>query len=92
MARVWLELGEIHLQRNDPEDVDQAQNYFRDSLAEFLSMGVNYYPDIITEKLRQVKHLSRNAIAHRKISEEMVQPDGYNTAIHTIAGDRWIRY
>ncbi|HPX94958.1 MAG TPA: SpoIIE family protein phosphatase [Brevefilum fermentans] len=73
-ARVWLELGEIHLQRNDPEDVDQAQNYFRDSLAEFLSMGVNYYPDIITEKLRQVKHLSRaHAIAHRKISEEMVQ-------------------
>jgi serine phosphatase RsbU (regulator of sigma subunit) len=73
-ARVWLEMGDIHLKRNEPEDVDQAQNFYRESLTEFREMGVDYYPDVIIEKLRQVKRMSRaQAIAHRKITEELVQ-------------------
>ena len=32
-ARIWLEMGNLHLRRNEPEDVDQAQNLFRESLA-----------------------------------------------------------
>jgi len=73
-ARVWLEMGLIHLNRNEPEDVDQAQSYFRESLAEFKDMGVEYYPDMIIEKLRQVKHVSRaQAIEHRKVNQEMAE-------------------
>lgn len=74
LARVWLEFGLTYLNRNEPEDVDQAQNYFRDSLAEFKDMGIDYYPDVIIEKLRQVKHVSRaQAIEHRKVTQEMVE-------------------
>ncbi|MBR9984535.1 MAG: SpoIIE family protein phosphatase, partial [Desulfosarcina sp.] len=73
-ARVWLEMGDIHLARNNPEDVDQAQNFFRESLAEFGEMDINYYTDVIIDKLRLVKHVSRaQAIAHRKITEELEQ-------------------
>lgn len=74
LARVWLEMANIHLKQNEPEDIDQAQNLLRESLAEFREMNVNYYPDIIIEKLRQVKDISRSqAIAHRKLSEELTQ-------------------
>ena len=73
-ARVWLEMGLVHLNRNEPEDVDQAQNYFRESLAEFKEMEVDYYPDVLIEKLRQVKHVSRaQAIEHRKVTQEMAE-------------------
>ena len=73
-ARVWLELGLLHLNRNEPEDVDQAQNYFRESLAEFKDMEVDYYPEVLIEKLRQVKHVSRaQAIEHRKVTQEMAE-------------------
>ena len=74
LARVWLEMAIIHLKQNEPEDIDQAQNLLRESLAEFREMNVDYYPDIIIEKLRQVKDISRSqAIAHRKLSEELTQ-------------------
>jgi len=73
-ARVWLEMGDIHLIRNSPEDVDQAQNLYRESLAEFRETGVDYYSDLVIERLRRVKQVSRaQAIAHRKITEEMAQ-------------------
>jgi serine phosphatase RsbU (regulator of sigma subunit) len=73
-ARVWLEMGNLYLRRNEPEDVDQAQNLFRESLAEFKEMEVDYYPDLIIDKLRQVKHVSRaQAIAHKKISMELAE-------------------
>jgi serine phosphatase RsbU (regulator of sigma subunit)/Tfp pilus assembly protein PilF len=73
-ARVWLELGNLYLRRNEPEDIDQAQNFFRESLSEFKDMEVDYYPDLIIDKLRQVKHVSRaHAIAHKKISQELVE-------------------
>jgi serine phosphatase RsbU (regulator of sigma subunit) len=73
-ARIWFEMGEILLQRNDPEDIDQAQNQFREALSEFREMDVDYYPDVIIERLRHVKQVSHaQAIAHRKITEEMAQ-------------------
>ena len=73
-ARVWLEMGLLYLRRNEPEDVDQAQNYFRESLSEFKEMEVDYYPDVLIEKLRQVKHVSRaQAIEHRKVTQEMAE-------------------
>ncbi len=73
-ARIWLEMGNLYLQRNDPEDVDQAQSLFREALAEFKDMNVDYYPDLIIEKLRQVKHHSRaQAIAHRKLNQELAE-------------------
>ena len=73
-ARVWVEMGNLHLRRNEPEDIDQAQNFFRESLAEFKDMQVSYYPDLIIDKLRQVKHVSRaQAIAHRKITQELAE-------------------
>jgi serine phosphatase RsbU (regulator of sigma subunit)/class 3 adenylate cyclase len=71
-ARIWLEIGIVYLNRNEPEDVDQAQNMFREALAEFKDMQVEYYPDIVIEKLRLVKKVSRaQAIAHRKITREL---------------------
>ena len=74
LARVWLDMANIHLSKNEPEDIDQAQNLLRESLADFREMNVSYYPDIILEKLRQVKDISRSqAIAHRKLSEELAQ-------------------
>ncbi len=73
-ARIWLEMGDILLVRNNPEDIDQAQNYLREALAEFREMDVEFYTDVIIERLRQVKQLSRDqAIAHRKITEELAQ-------------------
>jgi serine phosphatase RsbU (regulator of sigma subunit) len=73
-ARIWLEIGLYHLNRNEPEDVDQAQNFFRESLQEFKEMGIEYYPDVIIDKLRQVKHVSRvQAIEHRKVTQEMAE-------------------
>ncbi len=73
-ARVWLETGILYLNRNEPEDIDQAQNIFRESLAEFKDMQVDYYPDVVIEKLRQVKKVSRaQAIAHRKITRELAE-------------------
>ncbi len=73
-ARVWLEMGVAYLKRNEPEDIDQAQSVFRESLSEFKEMGVNYYPDVIIEKLRQVKRVSRaQAIAHKKVTDELAQ-------------------
>jgi len=73
-ARVWLEVAIIHLKQNDPENIDQAHNLLRESLAEFREMNVNYYPDVIIDKLRQVKDISRSqAIAHRKLTEELAQ-------------------
>lgn len=73
-ARIWLEMGNVYLKRNEPEDVDQAQNFYREALAEFKNMDVSYYPDIIIEKLRQVKHVSRaQAIAHKKITQELAE-------------------
>ncbi len=73
-ARIMVELGDLHLKRNEPEDIDQAQNIFREALSEFREMDVNYYPDIIIEKLRQVKQISRaQAIAHRKVTREMAE-------------------
>ena len=66
-ARTRFEMGNLFLRRNEPEDVDQAHNLYRESLAEFKGMGVDYYPDLIIEKLRQVKHITRaQAIAIRK--------------------------
>ncbi len=73
-ARIWLEMGIYHLKRNEPEDIDQAQNLFRESLAEFKDMGVSYYPDLIINKLRHVRRISRDqAIAHRKITQELAE-------------------
>lgn len=73
-ARVWLEMGNLYLRRNEPEDVDMAQNLFREALADFKEMGVNYYPDLIIDRLRQVKHVSRaQAIAHKKITQELAE-------------------
>lgn len=73
-ARIWLEIGIIHLRRNEPEDIDQAQNILREALAEFREMKVNYYPDVIIEKLRYVKRVARaQAIAHHKVTQEMLQ-------------------
>ena len=73
-ARIMVELGNTHLQRNEPEDIDQAQNIFREALSEFREIGVNYYPNVIIEKLREVKKISRaQAIAHRKITREMAE-------------------
>ncbi len=74
LARIWLDMAIIHLRKNEPEDIDQAQNLLRESLAAFQEMNVSYYPEIITDKLRQVKDISRSqAIAHRKLSEELAQ-------------------
>lgn len=74
MARVWLEIGTILLKRNEPEDIDQAQNTFREALSEFKDMDVGYYQDVIIEKLRQLKRISRaQAIAHRKITQELAE-------------------
>jgi len=73
-ARILFEMGNIHLNRNEPEDVDLAQNLFRDSLSEFKAMDVNYYPDVVIDKLRRVKHISRaQAVAHRKITQELAE-------------------
>ena len=73
-ARIMVELGNTYLQRNEPEDIDQAQNIYREALSEFREIGVNYYPDVIIEKLRQVKQISRaQAIAHRKVTREMAE-------------------
>jgi len=73
-ARVLLEIGIISLRHNDPEDVDQAQNIFRETLSEFKEMGVDYYPEVTIDKLRQVKRISRaQAIAHRKITQELAE-------------------
>jgi len=72
--RALLEMGISHLKRNDPEDIDQAQNIFRESLTGFNELGVRYYPDLIIDKLRQVKQISRaQAIAHRKVTQELVE-------------------
>jgi serine phosphatase RsbU (regulator of sigma subunit) len=71
-SRFWLEMGNHHLKRNEPEDVDQAQGYFRESLGEFKELDVAYYPEALIEKLRQVKHKSRaQAIAHRIVNQEL---------------------
>lgn len=73
-ARIWLEMGDSHLKRNEPEDIDQARNFLRESLTEFRDMGVNYYPEVIIEKLRQLKLISRNqAIAHQEVNQEMAK-------------------
>jgi serine phosphatase RsbU (regulator of sigma subunit) len=74
LARIWLEMGIIHLKRNEPEDIDQAQNFFREALAEFNNMGVNYYSDVTIDKLRQVRNSSRaQAIAHQKVTRELAE-------------------
>lgn len=73
-ARVWLEMGLIYLKHNEPEDIDQAQNTFRESLSEFKEMDVDYYPEVIINKLRYVKRISRaQAIAHRKVTQELAE-------------------
>lgn len=73
-ARIWLEMANLYLKRNEPEDVDQAHNLYRDALAEFKDMNVGYYPDIIIEKLRLVKNITRaQAIAHKKITLELAE-------------------
>ena len=73
-ARVWLEMGVILLKRNNPEDIDQAQNTFREALSEFKDMEVGYYQDVILDKLRQLKRVSRaQAIAHRQITQELAE-------------------
>ena len=73
-ARILLEIGLLHLKRNEPEDVDLAQNNFREALAEFKELGVDYYPDVIIEKLRKLKHISRaQAVEHRKVTREMAE-------------------
>ena len=73
-SRTWLEIAVAYLRRNEPEDIDQAHNILRETLAEFKDIGVGYYPDLIIEKLRQVKSISRaQAIAHHKITQEMAE-------------------
>ena len=73
-ARTLFEMANLYLRRNDPEDIDQAHNLYRESLAEFKAMGVDYYPDLIIEKLRRVKHITRaQAIAHKKITRELTE-------------------
>ena len=71
-ARFLLEIGNLHLKRSDPEDIDRAQSLFRESLREFKELGVENYPEMVIEKLRQVKHKSRaQAIAHRIVNQEL---------------------
>ena len=73
-ARIMVELGNTYLKRNEPEDIDQAQNIYREALSEFREIGVNYYPNVIIDKLREVKTISRaQAIAHRKVTREMAE-------------------
>ena len=73
-SRTWLEIAVIYLQRNEPEDIDQAHNIFRETLADFKDIGVGYYPDLIIDKLRQVKSITRaQAIAHKKITKELAE-------------------
>ncbi len=73
-ARVMLDIGILLLKRNGPEDIDQAQNTFREVLSEFKDMDVSFYQDVIIEKLRQLKRISRaQAIAHRKITQELAE-------------------
>ena len=73
-ARILFEMGNIHLKRNEPEDIDLAQNFYRESLSQFNALEVNTYPDVIIDKLRRVKHISRaQAIAHRKITQELAE-------------------
>ncbi len=74
LARTQLEIANLLLRRNEPEDVDQAHNIFREALSEFKGMGIIYYPNIIIEKLRHVKHITRaQAIAHKKVTRELVE-------------------
>jgi sigma-B regulation protein RsbU (phosphoserine phosphatase) len=86
-ARMWLELGNIHLQRREPEDIDQAQSFYRDALAEFKEMGVGFYPETIIEKLRQLKQISKaQAIAHRNVNLELAEAGRIqNTFMPTLA-------
>lgn len=73
-SRIWLEMGILYLKQNEPEGINLAESLFRESLAEFKQMGVNGYPDLILDKLRRVKSISREqAIAHHKISKELAE-------------------
>lgn len=73
-ARIGLEMGIMTLQRNEPEDIDQAQNLFREALSLFKDLEVEHYPEVAIEKLRQVKQISRaQAIAHKKITQELAE-------------------
>ncbi len=73
-SRVWLEMGMVYLVHNEPEDIDQAQNWFREALTTYKELEVDYYPDVIIEKLREVKKISRaQAIAHQKVTRELAE-------------------
>jgi serine phosphatase RsbU (regulator of sigma subunit) len=73
-SRTWLEIAVVYLRRNEPEDIDQAHNILRETLAEFKDIGVGYYTDLILDKLRQVKSITRaQAIAHHKITQELAE-------------------
>jgi serine phosphatase RsbU (regulator of sigma subunit) len=88
-ARITVEQGVLLLKRNDPEDVDQAQGLFREALSELKALDVHYYPDVVIEKLREVKQISRaQAIAHRKITRELAEAGRIqNTIIPTKSPD-----
>ncbi len=67
-ARVMLDIGILLLKRNEPEDIDQAQNTFREVLSEFKDMDVSFYQDVIIENCDSLSASPEPAIAIARYS------------------------
>jgi serine phosphatase RsbU (regulator of sigma subunit) len=80
-AHTWLEIALIHIHRQDAEGLERSQNLLRDALSVFKELGSSYYPDLIIDKLRIVKQLSKElAITSRKQKHELSEAGKVQTS------------
>ena len=71
-ARALLEWAELHIRRNEPADLEQAQTLLREALTVFEEMGAQRYRELVLEKLQAVRtETYAQALDHEKLTREL---------------------
>jgi len=69
-----FEWAETHIARGEPVDYERASALYREALALFEEMGVEFYANVINERLRTLRAKSYAVtLAHEKVTRELAQ-------------------
>jgi len=62
-AIILVYLSDFLIKRGNADDLDDAQTYLRQSIAEFAEMGIGHYPDISQDLLKKIQRRQRTQSA-----------------------------
>jgi serine phosphatase RsbU (regulator of sigma subunit) len=71
-AKSLVSWADIHIQHGEPADLERAQTLLREALAAFNEMGVGYYPQIVQDRLQEVRtKTNKQTLDHEKMTKDL---------------------